>query len=98
MMRDEELKRVLDKWETPAPTADLDARVWQAYTENRKRRVNWKLWGAVAAGVVLVVGISLRKPEPRVAGDARVETRFAGAGYQPMEDGAVTVVKVGVKQ
>lgn len=98
MMRDDELKKVLNKWEAPGASAGLDARVWESYRQNRRRAANWKLWGAVAAGVVLVAGLSLRKPAVKVAGDTRVETRMAGAGFQPMEDGAVTVVRVGAKQ
>ena len=98
MMRDDELKKVLDKWETPTPSASLDSRVWQAYTANRKRRMNWKLWGAVAAGVVLVAGLSMRKAPPRVVGEAKVESRLTVAGYRPMKDGAVMVVKAGAKR
>lgn len=98
MMRDDELQKVLNKWEAPGPSAKLDARVWEAYVKNRRRSVNWKFWGAVAAGVVLVAGLSLRKPTVEVAGYIQVETRMAAAGFQPMEDGAVTVVRVGAKQ
>ena len=59
-----------------------------------------RLWGHTlsAAGVVLVAGLSLRKPTVEVAGYIQVETRMAAAGFQPMEDGAVTVVRVGAKQ
>ncbi len=99
MMRDEELKKVLDQWEVPQASAELDARVRETYMQNKKRGLNWKLWGAVAAGVVLVVGLSLRRPAVQgTAPEARVETRMAAAGFQPMEDGAVTVVQVGAKQ
>ena len=81
MMRDDELKNVLNKWEAPGPSAKLDARVWEAYVQNRRRSVNWKLWGAVAAGVVLVAGLSLRKPAVEVAGYIQVETRMAGLAF-----------------
>lgn len=100
MMRDDELKKVLKQWEAPGPSAKLDAKVWEAYVQNQRWSVNWKLWGAVAAGVVLVAGLQWSKPtEPlQMPGGPRLETRMAGAGFQPLEDGAVTVVKASAKR
>lgn len=98
MMRDEELKRVLEKWETPGPSNRLDARVWESYARNRRRALSWKLWAAVAAGVLLAAGLSVRKAPVPTPGGPRFETRLAGAGFQPLEDGAVTVVKTRAKR
>lgn len=100
MMRDEELKKVLEKWDAPGPSNHLDSRVWESYTRYRPRTVRWKLWGAVAAGVLLAAGLSIRKPSSAAAppGGPRIETKLAGAGFQPLEDGAVTVVKTGVRR
>ena len=100
MMRDEKLKKVLEKWDTPGPSGRLDARVWETYTQTRRRTVRWKLWGAIAAGVLLAVGFSIRKPFSPVTppGGPRIETKLAGAGFQPLEDGAITVVKTGARR
>ena len=83
--RDDELKQLLGKWEPPATRAVLDARVWHSYRTESQRRRRWKIFGAIAAAAVLVVSIS-RWPSAAPPVDK--------ADWQPLPNGAVTVVKV----
>ena len=83
--RDDELKRVLDKWETPSARPVLDARVWHSYHEAQRRRSRWKIWGAVAALAVLTIGVAQWPSAPPLDDKA---------DWQPLPNGAITVVKV----
>jgi hypothetical protein len=97
MIRDEELRKALLKWEAPLPSAGLDRRVFESCKP--ARQVSWKLWGAVAAGVAVMLGANLfnRAPQGETPDRTHVETRLAAAGFRPMTDGAITVVKAGAK-
>ncbi len=96
-MGDEELKRALSKWEVPEPSAALDRRVFESC--NPVKRVSWKLWGAIAAGLLTMLAANFFSPDrPGTAGDAsRLETRLTVTGFRPIPDGAVTVVRAGAK-
>ena len=83
--RDNELKQLLSRWEPPAPRPVLDARVWHSYRTELQRRRRWKIFGAIAAAAVLVVSVS-RWPSAAPTVD--------NADWQPLPNGAITVVKV----
>jgi hypothetical protein len=97
-MQDEQLREVLKKWEAPQPSAALDRRVFGACKP--VKAISWKLWGAVAAGVALMVAANFLSPSrPVVRGEPRqLETRLTATGFRPMPEGAVTVMKAGAKQ
>lgn len=88
-MHDEQLRKALAKWEAPVPSARLDRRVFD--TCRPPARVSWKLWGAVAAGVAVMLGANLFRPA------AHLDTTLGATGFRPIPDGAVTVVKAGAK-
>lgn len=94
-----ELKRTLEKWEAPKPSARLDKRVWDSVAQSRHPSISWKIWGALAAGVLLVLATNLFSPaKPKATSDrTHVETRLLATGFRPIPEGAVTVVKVGAK-
>jgi hypothetical protein len=89
---DEELQRLLKLWEAPAPSAELDKRVWAARRQSGPPR-RWK-WLPVAAGVILAVGLARFW-----SGSSGIETRVDATGFMPIPNGAITVVvKTGEKQ
>jgi len=98
MTRDDELKKVLDKWETPMPSEKLDQRVSEAWLKSRPKPVSWKLWGAVAAGLVIAAAQFWPSGPKRTGDPTRVETRLTASGFRPIPDGAITVVKAGAKR
>ena len=103
--RDDELKNILRRWESPSPGAKLDARVWNSFRQyapapHRK----WRTWLPVAAAVVLAVGIAHLWPEHRVTPPpiqhqgVSIATTMDATGFRPVSNGAITVVKAGKKQ
>ncbi len=91
--RDDELRRLLRRWEAPEPGKELDARVWN--TVRQERRGRWRAWLPIAAGLILVaVSAKLWMP---AAHSANIETRVDAAGFRPVADGMITVVKAGEK-
>jgi len=94
VIHDDELKRVLHKWEAPEPGESLDRRVFDAWSASRRRPIPWKLWGAVAAGLVIAAAQFWPSgPKPPAGDPTRVETRLTASGFRPIPDGTVTVVK-----
>ncbi len=86
--RDEELRKLLRRWEAPEPRRELDARVWN--TVRQRRPVRRRVWLPVAAGVILVaVFAKLWMPNVR---DGNIETRVDAAGFRPVADGLITVL------
>lgn len=83
--RDDKLRKVLGQWEVPAPRAVLDSRVWHAWHLEQQRRRRWKIFGAVAAAVMLAVSMA-RRPATTPPADS--------ADWRPLPEGAITVVKV----
>jgi hypothetical protein len=93
MERDEELEKLLRRWEAPEPRKELDARVWN--TVRRRRPMRRRVWLPVAAGVILVA-VSAKLWMPAAHG-GNIETRVDAAGFRPVADGLITVVKAGEK-
>ena len=99
MTRDDELKKVLDKWEAPQASAALDERVKASWAKSRPKPVPWKLWGAVAAGLAIAAAqFWPTGPKPGTGDPARLETRLTASGFRPIPEGSVTVVKAGRKR
>ncbi len=98
MKPDDELKKLLLRWEAPAASQELDRRVRESFVRSRGTVVSWKLWGAVAAGVAFAVAAftsGRSAPVPASGANPRVETRLTRAGFRPIREGAVTVVRAG---
>ena len=97
MERDNELNKVLRTWTAPRPGKGLDARVLESYRQAKPERPgNARWWIAVAAGIVLVVGVArLRQPEPD---SVRLASATNVHGYRPLPNGEITVVKGKKKQ
>ena len=91
--RDEELRATLRLWKTPAPTAQLDERVWNEFRENRQP--GRRRWLAAAAGVLLVAGAAavLHSGPARRRGPRIIETRVDAAGFRAVTNGTITVVE-----
>ena len=99
---DEELRRVLRQWKAPGPSARLDERVWKSLRAERPP-VHWaKRWLPVAAGIVVVTGLSMHlMSPPRTHEKPQVVSLKAitsAAGFEPLPDGEITVTRVGEKQ
>ena len=93
MERDEELRKLLRRWEAPEPGKGLDARIWNTIRPARSARR--RMWLPIAAGVILVaVSAKLWMP---AAHRGNIETRVDAAGFRPVADGIITVVKAGEK-
>ena len=91
--RDEELRKLLRQWEAPEPGKELDARVWNTIRQGRPARR--RVWLPIAAGVILVaVSAKLWMP---AAHSGNIETRIDAAGFRPVADGNITVMKAGEK-
>jgi len=92
--RDEELRAMLRQWKAPAPTGQLDERVWSEFRGSRppgRRR-----WLAVAAGVLLVAGALVKLHSgPRPQHSSSIETRVDAAGFRAVPNGTITVVEAG---
>jgi hypothetical protein len=88
MERDEELRKLLRRWEAPEPGKELDARVWNTVRQARRR-----VWLPLAAGVILVAASA--KLWMPAAHRGNIETRVDATGFRPVADGIITVVKAG---
>ncbi len=91
---DEELRKLLRRWEAPEPGKKLDARVWN--TVRHMRPVRRRVWLPIAAGIVLVA-VSAKLWIPSAHG-GNIETRIDATGFRPVADGMITVVKAGENQ
>jgi hypothetical protein len=93
MDRDDELQRLLHKWEAPPPSARLDERVANSFRNQAGRRA--ARWLPLAAGILLAAGAAMHwhSPGPIHPATNTLETTTDATGYQPIPDGAITVVK-----
>jgi ferric-dicitrate binding protein FerR (iron transport regulator) len=91
---DEELQKLLQRWEAPLPRRELDERVLRSFRLHRARR-RWK-WMPVAAGILLAAGLA-QHWIPHRKHSVSIETTTSAAGYEPIPDGAITVIEEGKK-
>ncbi|HEY1495199.1 MAG TPA: hypothetical protein VGF49_11690 [Candidatus Solibacter sp.] len=113
MNEEDSLRSLLQEWEAPEPSAALDARVRAVYHARRSAfwkqlwsfRVSVPAPGLVAAVLMIVVGLWIDRrsvppqpatpPAPAAGG---YMTRLETAGFQPLPDGEIRVIRSGVKQ
>ena len=99
---DPELRKVLREWKAPEASARLDERIWKCFEEARPRVHRAKLLLPVAAGIVLVTGVSMHlmsAPHEREKQQVvSLKATMEAAGFEPLPDGAITVTKSGDKQ
>lgn len=112
MKEEDRLRSVLREWEAPEPSPGLDARVRAAY--RAARRTPWweRIWAfrvsipvpvLAAALLLLAAGFWLQwrsaPPARPAAASPGYLTRLESAGFQPLPDGEVRVIrKKGVRQ
>ena len=108
------LSALLQEWEAPEPSAALDARVRAAYRAGRRPTFWGQLWSfrvsipaPVLAAAVLMIAAGLwierrlvppQRPAPAAPGAGAYLTRLETAGFQPLPDGEIRVIRSGGKQ
>lgn len=101
MKKEEDVDSILREWKAPAPSADLDDSVLQAFRKACPapvwRRVPPRLERRVlliAATVLVAVGLSISfrpiKGPPEIP---QVVTRINASGFRALPDGAATIIK-----
>lgn len=111
MKEQDPLQSLLREWEAPEPPPAMDARVEAAYRASQRGSLWQRLWTfrvsipvpVLAAALLLIaagVWIERRSSPPvRPSSPAGYITRLESAGFQPLPDGAVRVIRHGgVKQ
>jgi hypothetical protein len=98
------LRELLREWEAPEPSAALDTRVRAAYREKR-RRGSWWSWRVsipvpvLAAALLMIAAgwwIERRATPPvRSTAPAGYITRLDAAGFQPLPDGEIRIIRSG---
>ena len=114
MNEQDPLRSLLQEWEAPEPSAALDARVRAAYRAWPRPTFWERLWSfrvsipvpVLAAAVLLIAaGLWLERrllppqhPAPVEPAAGGYMTRLETAGFQPLPDGEIRVIRSGVKQ
>ncbi len=112
MNEGDRLRSLLDEWEAPAPPAALEARVRAAYRAWRRPTMWQRLRSfrvsmaapALAAALLIVAGLWLEwravppeVPAPAAVAAAGYMTRIETAGFQPLRDGEIRVIRGGAR-
>ena len=107
------LRTLLQEWEAPEPSAALDQRVLAAYHARRGSfwRGLWSFRVSIpapvlaAAVLMILVGFWIdrrsvppQRPTPVAPAAGGYMTRLETAGFQPLPDGDIRVIRSGVKQ
>lgn len=107
------LRSLLHEWEAPEPSSALDARVRAAYRARRRPTLWERLWSfrvsipapVLAAALLVAAGLWLewrsvppQRPAPVAPAAGAYMTRLEAAGFQPLPDGEIRVIRSGVKQ
>ena len=111
MKEQDPLNTLLQEWEAPEPAAALDARIRAAYRTARRPSLWERIWTfrvsipvpVLAAALLLIAaGIWIERrstPPVRSATPSGYITRLESAGFRPLPDGEVRVIRSeGVKQ
>ena len=107
------LSSLLHEWEAPGPSASLDTRVRAAYRAWRRPTFWVRLWSfrvsipmPVLAAAVLLIAAGLwlarqpaapQRPAP-AAPAVGYMTRLESAGFQPLPDGEIRIIRSGVQK
>ena len=108
------LRSLLREWEAPAPSASLDTRVRAAYRAWQRPTFWERLWSfrvsipvPVLAAAVLLIAAGLwlerrsvppQRPAPVAPAAIGYMTRLETAGFQPLPDGEIRIIRSGVKK
>ena len=114
MNEQDPLRSLLHEWEAPEAPAALEARVRAAYRAGRRPTIWERLWSirvsipapVLAAAVLLIVAalwlerqsLLPQGPAANTPGGGAYMTRLEAAGFQPLPDGEIRVIRSGVKQ
>lgn len=98
---DNDLRKALREWKAPVPSTGLDERVWNSYAGTRHSSWGPRRWLPIAAGIVLVAGLSMHlfsgPKGPQGPSVTKVKTTTNAVGFEPLPDGAITITKKGEK-
>ncbi|MGH7555444.1 MAG: hypothetical protein ACREMQ_20785 [Longimicrobiales bacterium] len=111
MKQHDPLHSVLQEWEAPEPSPAMDARVRAAYRTRHQASLWERFWSvrvsipvpALAALLLIAAALWLQfRPRLPVSQPATVTpptggytTRIETAGFQPLPDGAIRVIRAG---
>ncbi len=97
---DNELRRLLGTWSAPPPSGSLDERVMRSVRFGKRQSTGWKLWGALAAAILLVAVLATasrfkqeRQLEAGPNGVNSLSTTVSASGFVPLEEGRIIVSK-----
>jgi hypothetical protein len=108
MNEQDPLRPLLHEWQAPEPSPALDVRVRAAYRAGRRAPWWQTMWTfrvsipvPVLAAALLLIAASVwierrANPPVRPAAPSGYITRLESAGFQPLPDGDVRVVRSGV--
>src|ERR1017187_4120877 len=107
------LRSLLYEWEAPEPSAALEARIRAGYRAGRRPTFWERLWSfrvsipvpvLVAAALLIAAGFWLARrsvpsqnPAPVAPAAGGYMTRLEAAGFQPLPDGEIRVIRSGGK-
>jgi len=107
------LRALLHEWEVPEPSAALAARIRAGYRASRRPTLWERLWSfrvsipvpVLAAAVLLIVAgfwlvrrsVPAQNPIPAAPAGGGYMTRLEAAGFQPLPDGEIRVIRSGGK-
>ena len=113
MNENDRLRSLLHEWKALEPPAEVRARVLAAYRAGRRQSLWGRLWSIrvtipapVLAAAVLLIAVGLwlasrpgpANPAPAAPAGGAYMTRLETAGFQPLPDGEVRIIRSGVKQ
>ena len=113
MNEEDPLRYLLQEWEAPEPSAALHARVRAAYRAWRRPTFWERLWSfrvsipapvLLAAALLIAAGFWLERrslppqdPTPSAPAAGGYLTRLETAGFQPLPDGEIRIIRSGEK-
>lgn len=114
MIEKDPLRSLLHEWEAPEPSPALEARVRAAWQAARRPSFWERLWSfrvsipvpvLMAAVLMMAAGlwferrsVAPQRPAPVAPGAGSYMTRLETAGFQPLPDGEIRIIRSGEKQ